>query len=293
MAKSKAGGGGDNNNPGGDTTTPDATATAAVASYGGETARSGAERSEDHVQDLKAKSEHSAMYKHKLLAHPEEEVTFTMRIQRRHQGPLSRMVHENVIIEMLEAAGTSINSKVGGYNRCSMPRLSVVVNDKLDEPQPQEAAVEDPELDVEGIFKHNNRRKKKSRCKSDHDSEPAPTSLHLPPPKRRKIFRSKQDCTTEDIPEVKPRLEFNGDDRKDPVQSEIQQKQASSSVPFFPIFKPNFNSDIRQEQGGKEKKTRAKAKNNVKIQQNTIKNHFISKARDSRPDDPGEAAASS
>ena len=292
MARSKAGGGGDNNNAGdGDTTPPDATATAAVASYGGETARSGAERSENHVQDLKAKSEHSAMYKHKLLAHPEEEVTFTMRIQRRHQGPLSRQVHENVIIGMLEAAGTSLNSKVGGYNRSSMPRLSVVVNNKLHEAQ--EAAVEDPELDVEGIFKHNNRRKKKSRCKSDHDSEPAPTSLHLPPPKRRKIFRSKQDCTTEDIPEVKPRLEFNGDDRKDPVQSEIQQKQASSSVPFFPIFKPNFNSDIRQEQGGKEKKTRAKAENNVKIQQNTIKNHFISKARDSRPDDPGEAAASS
>merc|ERR1712155_38144 len=203
MAKSKAGGG-DNNNAGdGDTTPPDATATAAVASYGGETARSGAERSEDHVQDLKAKSEHSAMYKHKLLAHPEEEVTFTMRIQRRHQGPLSRMVHENVIIEMLEAAGTSINSKVGGYNRCSMPRLSVVVNDKLHEPQPQEAAVEDPELDVEGIFNNNNRRKKKkSRDKSDHDSEvvSAPISLHLPPPKRRKIIRTKL-CTSEDIPE--------------------------------------------------------------------------------------------
>ena len=96
----------------------------------------------------------------------------------------------------------------------------------------------------------------------------------------------------EDIPEVKPRLEFNGDDRKDPVQSEIQQKQASSSVPFFPIFKPNFNSDIRQEQGGKKKKTRAKATTKPsKI--NSIRNHFITLARESGPDDPREAAGAS
>ena len=286
MAKSKAAAGGDYNNPGGVTTTPDATATAAVASYGGETARSGAERSEDHIQDLKAKSEHSAMHKHKLLAHPEEEVTFTMRIQRRHQGPLSRQVHENVIIGMLEAAGTSLNSKVGGYNRCSMPRLSVVVNDKLHEPQ--EAAVEDPELDVEGIFKDNNRRqKKKSRDKSDHDSEPAPapTSLHLPPPKRRKIFRTKQVCTTEIVPEAESSVAYDRNDRNGHVHSEIQQTQASSSVQFFPIFKSNFSSDIRQEQGGKQNKSRAKAKTIVKVQQNTIKNHFISKARNIGPDD--------
>ena len=290
MAKSKAASGDNKEAPADDkeeeASTEAATATAIVASYGGETARSGAERSEDHVQDLKARSEHSAMHNHKLLAHPEEEVTFTMRIQRRHQGPLSRMVHENVIIEMLEAAGTSINSKVGGYNRCSMPRLSVVVNDKLHEPQPQEAAVEDPELDVEGIFNNNNRRqKKKSRDKSDHDSEPTPTSLHFPPPKRRKIFRSKQVCTTEIVPEAESSVVHDGNDRNGPVHSEIQQNQASSSVQFFPIFKSNFNSDIRQEQGGKQKKSRAKAKTIVKVQQNTITNHFISKAKNMGPDD--------
>ena len=220
------------------------------------------------------------MYKHKLLAHPEEEVTFTMRIQRRHQGPLSRQVHENVIIGMLEAAGTSLNSKVGGYNRSSMPRLSVVVNNKLHEPQPQEAAVEDPELDVEGIFNNNNRRKKKkSRDKSDHDSElvSAPISLHLPPPKRRKIIRTKL-CTSEDIPEEELGPGQAGIDRNGPVTSESKQKQASSSVPLFPIFKSNFNSDIRLEQGGT-KKTKAKSKRNpAKFQLNTIKNHFITKA---------------
>ena len=50
MAKSKAGD--DNNTPGGDTTTPDATTTAAVASYGGETARSGVQRSEIYLEVL-------------------------------------------------------------------------------------------------------------------------------------------------------------------------------------------------------------------------------------------------
>ena len=288
MAKSKAGGGGDNNNPGGDTTTPDATATAAVASYGGETARSGAERSEDHVQDLKAKSEHSAMYKHKLLAHPEEEVTFTMRIQRRHQGPLSRMVHENVIIEMLEAAGTSINSKVGGYNRCSMPRLSVMVNDKLHEPQ-DPVAEDAPELDVEGIFRENKRRKKKKKYgeRGVHDSDPVPVptpppSLPLPPPKRRKIVRPEHKCTSENVPEAEHRIVPACIDRNGPVSDVIRQKQASSSVPLFPIFKPNFKSDIRQEQGGKTKKTRSKSKlNPAKIKQSTIKSHFIPLARES------------
>ena len=78
-----------------------------------------------------------------------------------------------------------------------------------------------------------------------------------------------------------------------PVTSESKQKQASSSVPLFPIFKSNFNSDIRLEQGGT-KKTKAKSKRNpAKFQLNTIKNHFITKAKDRRPDDPGEEGAAS
>ena len=133
--------------------------------------------------------------------------------------------------------------------------------------------------------RHYRRQKKKSRDKSDHDSEPTPTSLHFPPPKRRKIFRSKQVCTTEIVPEAESSVVHDGNDRNGPVHSEIQQNQASSSVQFFPIFKSNFNSDIRQEQGGKQKKSRAKAKTIVKVQQNTITNHFISKAKNMGPDD--------
>ena len=117
-------------------------------------------------------------------------------------------------------------------------------------------------------------------------------ALHIPPPKRRKIFKSKQTCTKESIPEAVPSIESACKDREGPVHSVIQHKQASSSVPFFPIFKPNFNSDIRQEQGGKKKKTRAKATTKPsKI--NSIRNHFITLARESGPDDPGEAAGAS
>merc|ERR1712024_61831 len=48
------------------------------------------------------------------------------------------------------------------------------------------------------------------------------------------------------------------------------------------LFKSNFNSDIRLEQGGT-KKTKAKSKRNpAKFQLNTIKNHFITKAKDRR-----------
>ena len=45
-----------------------------VGSYWGESYRSAAERSAEHLHDLEAKKEDSHMWKHKLLEHPEEEV---------------------------------------------------------------------------------------------------------------------------------------------------------------------------------------------------------------------------
>ena len=79
---------------------------------------------------------------------------------------------------------------------------SVVVNDKLHEPQ-DPAAEDVPEVDVEGILKESKRReKKKSREGGDHDSDPVTTttpSLPLPSPKSRKSVRSEHNITPENV----------------------------------------------------------------------------------------------
>ena len=83
-----------------------------VAHYWGEVSRSAAERSAEHVNGYKRKQEDNPMYKHKILHHAEEEVTFTMSIVKRHQTPLPRMVLESCLIEMGEKNGSLIlNSK--------------------------------------------------------------------------------------------------------------------------------------------------------------------------------------
>ena len=87
-----------------------------VGTYIGETARSGAERSKEHVEDAKKGKEESHIHKHTTLEHPGEDVTFSMKVIRKHKSCFARQVHEAVLIEMAERENL-LNSK-NTFNRC-------------------------------------------------------------------------------------------------------------------------------------------------------------------------------
>ena len=68
------------------------------------------------------------MAKHNMMEHPEEEVVFSMKVLKQHRSAFERQVIEAVLIET-EDDGSLLNSK-GGFNRCALPRLQVVIGDK-------------------------------------------------------------------------------------------------------------------------------------------------------------------
>ena len=63
-----------------------------------------------------------------MMEHLDEEVVFSMKVLKQHRSAFERQVIEAVLIEM-EDDGSLLNSK-GGFNRCALPRLQVVIGDK-------------------------------------------------------------------------------------------------------------------------------------------------------------------
>ena len=96
-----------------------------VARYFGETALSSFERGLSHGNDLKAGKEDSHILKHKILKHPNEDVTFSMKIVKRHPTCFQRLCHESVLIEMNENLNI-LNSK---NSLTLMARILSVYND--------------------------------------------------------------------------------------------------------------------------------------------------------------------
>ena len=94
-----------------------------MAHYIGESFRSGAERSADHISDYLNQKEDSHIWKHKTIAHPDEEVTFSMQIIKKHFSSFERQVTESIYIEVHQRENI-LNSK-SGFNR-----LSVMMGEK-------------------------------------------------------------------------------------------------------------------------------------------------------------------
>ena len=71
-----------------------------TAAYWGESFRSPGERSGEHLQDYRNQSEESHMWRHKLQAHPHEEVSFSMKVVKRFLSSFEREVAESIFIEV-------------------------------------------------------------------------------------------------------------------------------------------------------------------------------------------------
>ena len=140
--------------------------------YVGETYRSSFERGSEHISSYSNRSETSHMWKHHSSKHrEEEEISFSMKVIKQHRTSFSRQTHEADLIEMMDS-GEILNSK-GGFNRCSIPRLSVMVGDKEHEETQAREVLSDRE--VEAVFTETGRR---SRLRERETSQ-APSSKRL------------------------------------------------------------------------------------------------------------------
>ena len=132
------------------------------------------------------------MWAHKLLAHPEEEeVSFSMKVMKKHSSAFQRQVMEAVLIEVRQN-DFILNSR-SGYNRCLIPRLSVSVGDRVQEEVVKKNDYN--ETDVDSILTRERNRKKVRQRIDDEDREaetPAAASNAQPPPIKRRKYKFKR-----------------------------------------------------------------------------------------------------
>ena len=95
--------------------------------YIGESARTSYERGKEHLNDFQKMSEESHMFNHQQEEHMDKEnqVEFSMKVEKSHFTAFRRQVHEAVSI-MRNQDKNLLNSKLE-YNRCILPRLSVMM----------------------------------------------------------------------------------------------------------------------------------------------------------------------
>lgn len=121
------------------------------------------------------------MWKHHTSKHrEEEEISFSMKIIKQHRSSFSRQMHDAVLIEMMDSEAVDILNSKGGFNRCSIPRLSVMLEDREQQERPS-AKPEITDTEVETVLTTRGRR---TRVREAEDNQ-AP-----PPNKRRNIMRN-------------------------------------------------------------------------------------------------------
>ena len=167
----------------------------------------------------KARAETSHMWKHHSTKHPEEkgEISFTMNVIKQHLTSFSRQTHEAVLIEMMDK-GSIFNSK-GGFNRCRIPRLGVMVGDQEHEDRGHGEGASLTEYDVDNILSGKTR---KSRLRERGVSQAPPLK------RRREGDRSAVKNTNRD------RIERS---------LEVEREQHQKTNFHFSSFKPTQNQN--------------------------------------------------
>ena len=123
--------------------------------YIGESARSSFERGEEHERDYKNEKEESHMHCHAVEEHgmDQDKPMFSMEIVRCHKTPLYRQLHEAILISKNEPI--ALNSKTE-YNRCLLPRLSVMMGETEKKPSENNKDVHD---EYEESIENDNKRR--------------------------------------------------------------------------------------------------------------------------------------
>ena len=141
-----------------------------VACYVGETSKSGYERGKKHQEDYGRLELDSHILKHQILKHGERKVSFSMKIVQKHSSAFKRQVHEAVLVEILEGRGGNILNSKGGFNRCTLPRLSIKMGEKEHiEGEKEEKEMSDYDIEIE-INKMRRDRKIRKRVGSEEEN---------------------------------------------------------------------------------------------------------------------------
>ena len=157
-----------------------------MACYIGETRKNGYERGKNHLDDYRRLSLDSHILKHQILKHGTEIVNFSMKIVKKHNSAFKRQVHEAVLVEKFEKEGEEILNSKGGFNRCSLPRLSIKVGDKEQkEGEQQENEITD--FEMEEIIRKMKREKlvRKRTSKKEEEKKELEKEAPLYKKKRR------------------------------------------------------------------------------------------------------------
>ena len=70
-----------------------------LAQYHGESARSGWTRGLEHLSLLENEDDSSPLWKHCVEHHDNIKVQFSMKVEKSHQSPMTRQIHESCAIE--------------------------------------------------------------------------------------------------------------------------------------------------------------------------------------------------
>ena len=235
--------------------------------YYGESARSAYERGLEHMSDFKKQEEDSHMWKHQLEEHPnQEKVKFRMKVVKTHRTALQRQVHEAVLIS-LNASDKILNS-MGVYNRCKLPRLTVMFgsNESNDEDMTrQNTAVEEKELETElEEMRHNKRRehareyepRKKRRKKTEKNVVKNGGILQTETPIKRKKSeieendtkesKAKRKCYRRELPRFSdlscPSISQQQNQLEDSVNGEVPKSNILRD--FCNIKKQNLTNEV-------------------------------------------------
>ena len=232
--------------------------------YYGESARTTYERGLEHKRDYQNAKEDSHMAKHWLEDHPgEERPEFAMKLARAHTSALLRQIHEAVLIEMAnENNEINVLNSRGEYNRCQLPRLSIMMGTKTindEETTPEELARAEEELTrtEEDIFLDANEDKKRKTAREDAQpaSKRKKTSYNKKPAKKEPVKRPACDENgANENRNKKARIE--GDDQSqtktalEGTTASINKKNRklylSSKIPSFFNFDSNSKKSVQK-----------------------------------------------
>ena len=274
-----------------------------VGAYWGESHRSAAERSEEHLHDLRAQKEDSHMWKHKLLEHPEEEVSFTMKVLKKHYSAFERMVTESTLITHNHSTSNILNSK-SGYNRSCIPRLTVSMGQRVVADSLNKNDYSNEE--VEQLIENDVRRTKKSRGRGGTVNTQIPPQN--PPSKRARVQAKRtQSHKKPIIPKDRPDQVKVGPRSNDRVQlagqttAELDHRvpqsstSSDSNLKMFSIFSNIGGKNLSSEAvtSSRKKETTRKPGRKVKVTPPPRDNYKITdlfkpRAKDNsdRPNEP-------
>ena len=165
---------------------------AEVGVYIGESGRTLAERSSEHVAAAKSIEEESFIVKHWIQAHPDldEPPRFKFQVKKLHSDPLSRMVSESVLIE-----------SVGNLNSKSEWRNNKVVRLKVDNPEWIERKLlnkrEEEDRKLSDLI--NLKRPKLVEIANENDKEPEERNKLLPTIKRGEPMKRKKTFANDNV----------------------------------------------------------------------------------------------